>query len=231
MNKNINLEDEKVRARYFHSMAGDSRSIELLLNTCYNYGIIPTATSKGTRKDNIAYIFLDFEKKHLTTIGTLMDLVSEVPNSEFNIKCDKDGYHAELLCESENSEEMFMRIKEIVEESVLEQHTYNYTIMSSVYNIAKIVREVIEADILFGIDKKLYEQGKCGLSIYKDKQINKINTKKADNIDEVINKLKKEQVLNLPTVLFCTFEDLRTFYFELDETVYSTDIEGDEDGQ
>ena len=108
------------------------------------------------------------------------------------------------------------------------KHAYNYTVMSTVYNIAKIVREVTDADILFATNEQLYSQGKCCLSIYKDKQQHKINTKKADNILDVINMLKKEATSNLPTVFFSTFEELRNFYFELDETVYSKDIEGEE---
>ena len=98
--------------------------------------------------------------------------------------------------------------------------------MISVYNIAKIVKEVIDADLLFALDKKLYDQGKCYLSIYKDKQMSKLNIKKANNISEVLEKLKRS-VLHMPTVLLCTFEELRTFYFELDEIVYSKDIEGE----
>ena len=98
--------------------------------------------------------------------------------------------------------------------------------MISVYNIAKIVKEAIDADLMFALDKKLYDQGKCYLSIYKEKQNSKLNIKKANNIENVLEKLKRS-VLHMPTVLLCTFEELRTFYFELDEIVYSKDIEGE----
>ena len=40
---------------------------------------------------------------------------------------------------------------------------------------------------------------------------------------------KEKAALNLPTIFFCSFEQLRNFYFELDETVYgeNENIEGD----
>ena len=225
---NVNLDDEKTRAIYFHDMAEDCRELELLLNTCYNSGITPIYASKGKGKGTFAYIILKIDKEHLDTIGTLIDLVEEIPNSEFNIKSDSSGIYAELSCESKDSEQLFTRSKDLIEESVFEKkHAYNYTIMSTVYNIAKIVREVTDADILFATNEKLYAQGKCGVSIYKDKQHHKISTKRADDILEVINMLKTKATLNLPTVFFSTFEELRNFYFELDETVYSNDIEGE----
>ena len=156
-----------------------------------------------------------------------MDLVEEIKSCDYNIKCDREGYRLKLSCDKSECEELFIRTKEIIEEYAYEnKQTFNYKIMISVYNIAKIVREVIEADILFALDKKLYDQGKCYLSIYKDKQISKLNIKKANNIEVVLEKLKKS-VLHMPTVLLCTFEELRTFYFELDEIVYSKDIEGE----
>lgn len=226
---NVNLTDENTRAIYFHNMAEDSRALELLLNTCYNSGIIPMHANKGRGKDTLAYIILELDKEHLEAIGMLIDLVEEIPNCEFNVKSDNDGIYAELSCDSKDSEQLFTRIKDIIEESVFgKKHAYNYTVMSTIYNIAKIVKEVTEAHILFATNEKLYAQGKCGLSIYKEKQQHKINTKKADNILDVINMLKNKATLNLPSVFFCTFEELRNFYFELDETVYSNDIEGEE---
>ena len=225
---NVNLEDEKVRAIYFHDMAEDSRELELLLNTCFNSGLMPVYASKGHGRDTLAYIILKMDKGHLDAIGALIDLVEEIPNSEFNIKSESGGIFAELSCDCKDSEQLFTRIKDIVEESVFEKkHAYNYTVMSTVYNIAKIVKEVTDAYILFATNEKLYAQGQCGLSIFKEKQQHKINTKKADNIIDVINMLKEKATLNLPSVFFCTFEELRTFYFELDETVYSSDIEGE----
>lgn len=225
---NINLEDDRVRAIYFHDMAQDSRELELLLYTCYNSGLTPLYASKGHGKNTLAYIILKMDKEHLESIGSLIDLVEEIPNSEFNIKSNNEGICAELSCESKDSEQLFTRIKDKIEESVIEKkHAYNYTVMSTVYNISKIVKEVTDANILFATNEKLYAQGKCGLSIYNEKQQNKINTKKADNIIDVINMLKEKATLNLPSVFFCTFEELRNFYFELDETVYSNEIEGE----
>ena len=92
-------------------------------------------------------------------------------------------------------------------------------------------KEVIDCEILFATNENLYKQGKCGVSIYKDKQKNKINMKNADDMYHIIEKLKRKHTLHLPTVMFCTFEELRNFYFELDEIVYSKDIEGENDGQ
>lgn len=231
MNKlktNVNLEDEKTRAIYFHDMAEDSRELELLLNTCYNSKIIPIYASKGKGKDTLAYIILKVDKEHLENIGMLIDLVEEIPNCEFNIKSNSENIYAELSCDSKDSEQLFTRIKDIIEESVIEKHhAYNYTVMNTIYNIAKIVREVTEAEILFATDEKLYAQGKCVLSIFKDKQQNKLNTKKADDVLEVIRMLKEKATLNLPTIFFCTFEELRNFYFELDEIVYSSSVEGE----
>lgn len=221
------LEDEKTRAQYFHDLAENSRALELLLNTSYNFGIVPVNLNLNSKKNETIYIVFEFEKKHLQTVGALMDLVEEIKSCDYNIKCDREGYRLKLSCDKSECEELFIRTKEIIEEYAYEnKQTFNYKIMISVYNIAKIVREVIEADILFALDKKLYDQGKCYLSIYKDKQISKLNIKKANNIEVVLEKLKKS-VLHMPTVLLCTFEELRTFYFELDEIVYSKDIEGE----
>ena len=221
------LEDEETRAQYFHDLAENSRALELLLNTSYNFGILPTSLNLNPKKSETIYIVFEFEKNNLQTIGALMDLVEEIKSCEYNIKCDREGYRIKLSCDKKESEELFIRIKEIIEEYAYEnKQTFDSKIIISVYNIAKIVKEVIEADLLFAIDKKLYEQGKCYLSIYKDKQMAKLNIKKANNINEVLEKLKKS-VLHMPTVLLCTFEELRTFYFELDEIVYSKDIEGE----
>ena len=221
------LEDDNTRAQYFHDLAENSRALELLLNTSYNFGIIPVNLNLDTKKNEIIYIVFEFKKKHLQTIGALMNLVEEITTCEFNIKCDREGYRIKLSCNKEKSEELFIRTKEIIEEYAYEnKQTFNYKIMISVYNIAKIVKEVIDADLLFALDKKLYNQGKCYLSIYKEKQTSKLNIKKANNIENVLEKLKRS-VLHMPTVLLCTFEELRTFYFELDEIVYSKDIEGE----
>lgn len=221
------LEDDNTRAQYFHDLAENSRALELLLNTSYNFGIIPINLNLDTKKNETIYIVFEFKKKHLQTIGALMNLVEEITTCEFNIKCDREGYRIKLSCNKEKSEELFIRTKEIIEEYAYEnKQTFNYKIMISVYNIAKIVKEVIDADLLFALDKKLYNQGKCYLSIYKEKQTSKLNIKKANNIETVLEKLKRS-VLHMPTVLLCTFEELRTFYFELDEIVYSKDIEGE----
>lgn len=227
MIKNINIEDEKERSLYFHDMAEDSRSLELLLHTCYNNGIVPSLASIGHGKNKVAYIILNVDHAHLNTIGRLIDLTLEIPDSEFNIRSSKGKIYAELSCESKDDDQLFTRIKEIVEEQAIEGQTHNLTLMNTVYNIAKIINSIIDADILFATNETLYSQGKCGVSIYKDKQINKLNTKKADNISDVIKTLKEKATLNLPTIFFCSFEELRNFYFELDETVYGENIEGD----
>ena len=221
------LEDDNTRAQYFHDLAENSRALELLLNTSYNFGILPVKLNLNPKKGETIHIVFEFGKKNLQAIGSLMDLVGEIKSCEYNIKCDREGYRVKLSCDKNESEELFIRTKEIIEEYGYEnKQTFNYKIMISVYNIAKIVKEVIEADLLFAIDKKLYNQGKCYLAIYKDKQMTKLNIKKANNISVVLEKLKKS-VLHMPTVLLCTFEELRTFYFELDEIVYSKDIEGE----
>ena len=226
---NVNLEDAKTRAIYFHDMAEDSRELELLLNTCYNYKIIPVRASKGKGKDSLAYIILKIDKENLENIGMLIDLVKEIPNCEFNIKSSADNLFAELSCDSKDSEQLFTRIKDVVEESVIEKkQAYNFTVMKTIYNIAKIVGAVTESDILFATDEKLYTQGKCALSIYKENHPHKLNTKKPDNVLDVIETLKTKATLNIPTIFFCTFQELRTFYFELDEIVYSNHIEGEE---
>ena len=218
------LEDEKTRFQYFHDLAEESRELELLLNTAYNQGIIISKINTEVKKSNKIYIVFEFEKKHLQIIGKIMDLVQEIKGFEYNIKYDRNGFRIKISSNAEESENLFIRTKEIIEEYAhTNKQTFNFKVISSVYNIAKIVKEAIEADLLFAIDKKLYDQGKCYLSIYKDKQIIKLNTKKVDNIEIVLEKLKKS-VLHMPTVLLCSFEELRTFYFELDEIVYSKDI-------
>ena len=93
---NVNLDDEKTRAIYFHDMAEDSRELELLLNTCYNSGIIPIYASKGKGKDTLAYVTLNIDKNHLDSIGMLIDLVEEIPKSEFNVKSASGRIYAEL---------------------------------------------------------------------------------------------------------------------------------------
>lgn len=226
MIKNINIEDDKERGVYFHEMAEDSRSLELLLHTCYNNGIIPKLASIGHGKNKVAYIILTLDHAHLNTIGRLIDLTLEIPDCEFNIRSHQGEIFAELSCESKDDDQLFTRIKEIVEEQTIENKTHNLTLMNTVYNIAKIINNIIEADILFATNETLYSQGKCGVSIYKEKQFSKLNTKKADDILDVIKSLKEKATLNLPTVFFCSFEQLRNFYFELDETVYGEN-EGD----
>ena len=226
MIKNVNIEDDKERPVYFHDMAEDSRSLELLLHTCYNNGIVPFLASKGHGKNKVAYIILNVDHAHLNTIGRLIDLTLEIPESEFNIRSSKGKIYAELSCESKDDDQLFTRVKEIVEEQTIENKTHNLTLMNTVYNIAKIVNSIIEVDMLFATNEALYSQGKCGVSIYKDKQFNKLNTKKSDNIADVIKTLKEKATLNLPTIFFCSFEELRNFYFELDETVYGEN-EGD----
>lgn len=224
---NVNLEDEATRGIYFHDMAEDSRTLELLLNTCYKLGIKPSAAGRGHGKGTLAYVILELDKDHLNPIGKLMDLTLDIPNCEFNIKTEGNGIFVELSCDSRDDDQLFTRMKEIVEENIIaSKQNYNYKIMSTIYNISKIVKEVVDADVLFATNEKLYAQGKCGLSIYQGKQINKINTKKADDVKVVIDMLKSEATLNLPSVFFCTFEELRNFYFELDETVY-TKVEGE----
>lgn len=221
------LEDEKTRAQYFHDLAENSRALELLLNTSYNFGMVPVNLNLDNKKSEKIYIVFEFEKNNLQIVGALIDLTGEIKSCEYNIKYDRDGYRIKLSCNKDESEELFIRTKEIIEEySYGNKQTYNYKIVISIYNIAKIVKEVIDADMLFALDKKLYDQGKCYLSIYKEKQTSKLNIKKANNINDVLEKLKRS-VLHMPTVLLCSFEELRTFYFELDEIAYSKDIEGD----
>lgn len=223
---NINLDDEKRRSLYFHEMAGDSRTLELLLNTCYRIGIIPYGAGKGKGKGTFAHIILKIDKQNFNSIGMLMELVEHFDNAEFNIKSDEHGIYAQLSCDSKDSEELFTVIKDTLEASVLEKkHLYSYTIMSTVYNISKIVREILDADVTFAINGKLYDAGRCGLSIYKRSQKNKLDSRKTDDIYDVIDKLKTKSALHLPTIFFCRFDELRTFYFELDEIVYSKDEE------
>ena len=229
MNKNINLNDQNERSIYFHDMAEDSRSLELLLHTCFNNDIIPVLASVGHGKNKVAYIILKINHDNLNTIGRLIDLTLEIPACEFNIRSSHGKLYAEISCESKDNDQLFTRIKEIVEESKIEKSNHNLTVMNTIYNIAKIINNIIEANILFATNETLYSQGRCGISIYKEKQLNKINTKKAENINDVINNLKEKATLNLPALFFCSFEQLRNFYFELDETVYG-EIEGDING-
>ena len=229
MIKNINLENEQERSIYFHEMAEDSRSLELLLHTCYNNGLTPALASIGHGKNQVAYIILKLTHAHLNTIGRLIDLTLEIPNSEFNIRTKHGKIYAELSCDSKDNDQLFTRIKEIVEETKIEKCAHNLTLMNTIYNIAKILTDIIDADILFDTDETLYSQSKCSIYIYKDKQINKLSTKKTDNIETVIKILKEKATLNLPTIFFCSYEELRNFYFELDETVYGK-IEGDLNG-
>ncbi len=226
MIKSLNQIDEQERGIYFHEMAEDSRSLELLLHTCYNNKIIPTLASKGHGKNKVAYIILEVDHSHLNTIGRLIDLTIEIPESEFNIRSRSGKIYAEISCDTKDGDQLFTRIKEIVEEQTIENHTHNLTLMNTIYNIAKIINNIIQADMLFATNETLYNQGKCGVSIYKDKQFHKLNTKKADDIIAVIKTLKEKATLNLPVLFFCSFEELRTFYFELDETVYGQN-EGD----
>lgn len=225
------LKDEKQRARYFHDMAGESRTLELLLNTCFRIGIVPLSASNGGKEGMVSNLLLKVEKHNLNSIGTMMDLIEEIPNSEFNIKSNLKEITAEFSFKSTDSDGLFTLIKDKLEESVIEKnHRYSYTVISTVYNISKIVRETLESSLTFATNEKLYDLGKCGVSIYKDNETKKLNKRKPDNIHEIISKLKTKYVLHLPTLFFCTFEELRTFYFELDETVYSKDIEGDNNG-
>lgn len=218
MIKTVNLEDVNERSIYFKKMSEDSRSLELLLHTCYNNGITPYLASKGLNK--VAYIVLNVDYEHLNTIGRLIDLTLEIPNSEFNIKSKEGKLYAEMSCDFKDDDQLFTRIKEIVEEQSFENQNHNLTLMNTIYNIAKIINNVIEADIIFATNETLYSQGKCCVSIYKDRQYHKLNSKKTDDIIEVIKTLKEKATLNLPAIFFCSFEELRTFYFELDETVY-----------
>lgn len=219
------LKDEKTRAIYFNELSQGSRTLELLLNTAYNSGITPIIASVGGKK-KLSYIVLNIDKDNLNTIGRLIDIVEEIPDSEFNIHSHADQLYAELSCELESSENLFTRIKDIIEESSIElTSTHNLTIMNTIYNISKIIDSITQADILFATNDTLYKQGKCGISIYKESQKDKINTKKSVTIAEVIKKLNQKKTIDLPTIFFCNFEELRNFYFELDETVYSKEDE------
>lgn len=218
-----NLDDEKERNTYYHKLAEDSRSLELLLHTSYKIGLKPIIASKGHSKNKVAYIILSFDKKHINTIGRLMDLTLEIPECEFNIRSHNNELYVELSCEEVDNDQLFTRIKEIVEEDTLDKETHNLTIMNTIYNISNIISNIIEADIIFATNEDLYNQGKCAISIYKGKIP---NTKKNDNLLEVIQNLKEKEMLNLPTCFFCSFEELRNFYFELDEVVYGDDNNG-----
>lgn len=224
---NINIENEKDRSIYFHEMATDSRSLELLLHTCYNNGLIPVLADRGRNKDKLAYIVLKVDFNHLNTAGRLIDLTLEIPESEFNIKTHNGEMYVEMSCLPQDNDQLFTRVKEIVEEATINKLSHNQTLMNTIYNISKIIYSIIDADFLFATNETLYSQGKCGVSIYQGKQLNKVNTKKEDNIDDVIKTLKEKATLNLPTIFFSTFEQLRTFYFELDEVIYGKeDIDG-----
>ena len=72
------LEDEKTRAQYFHDLAENSRALELLLNTSYNFGIVPVNLNLNNKKNETVYIAFEFKKNNLQTVGALMDLVGEI---------------------------------------------------------------------------------------------------------------------------------------------------------
>ena len=223
----VTLMDDKGRSLYFHDMSENSRPLELLLHTAYNNEIIPSIASPGEGPKSLAYIIFHLNPKKLNIIGCLMDLTTEIPNCEFNIRSDSTSkIYVELSCDPEDGDQMFTRIKEEIEDNMINtNHTHNYQIMSTVYNIAKITEDVIKAQILFATNAKLYTQGKCGMSIYKEKQNTKVSIKNAVPISSVIEEIKTKAALNLPTVFFCTFEELRNFYFELDDTVYGKEDE------
>lgn len=221
-----NFESEKEKSLYFHDMAQGSRTLELLLHTCFNNGIIPILAKNGQDK-KMAYIILKVDYNHLNTIGKLIDITLEIPESEFNIKSHGKDIYAEISCLSQDDDQLFTSIKEIVEEATINKNTHNLTLMNTIYNISKIIYNIIDAEFIFATNETLYRQGKCGVSIYKEKQLNKINSKKEDNIDDVIKNLKEQATINLPTIFFCSFEQLRTFYFELDEVIYGKEDEND----
>ncbi|MDD6323137.1 MAG: hypothetical protein PUA73_00835 [Bacilli bacterium] len=221
-----NFENEKEKSLYFHDMAQGSRTLELLLHTCFNNGIIPILAKNGQDK-KMAYIILKVDYNHLNTIGKLIDITLEIPESEFNIKSHGKDIYAEISCLSQDDDQLFTSIKEIVEEATINKNTHNLTLMNTIYNISKIIYNIIDAEFIFATNETLYRQGKCGVSIYKEKQLNKINSKKEDNIDDVIKNLKEQATINLPTIFFCSFEQLRTFYFELDEVIYGKEDEND----
>ncbi len=224
----VNIDNEKDRSIYFHEMSSDSRSLELLLHTCYNNGIIPALADKGHNKNKLAYVVLKVDYKNLNTIGRLIDLTLEIPESEFNIKSHSGEMYAEISCLPQDNDQLFTRMKEIVEETSIKKITHNQTLMNTVYNVSKIIYSIIDADFLFATNETLYSQGKCGVSIYQEKQLNKVNKKREDKIEDVIKTLKETATLNLPTIFFCSFEQLRNFYFELDEVIYGkeNDIDG-----
>lgn len=221
-----NFESEKEKSLYFHDMAQGSRTLELLLHTCFNNGIIPILAKNGQDK-KMAYIILKVDYNHLNTIGKLIDITLEIPESEFNIKSHGKDIYAEISCLSQDDDQLFTSIKEIVEEATINKNTHNLTLMNTIYNISKIIYNIIDAEFIFATNETLYRQGKCGVSIYKEKQLNKINSKKEDSIDDVIKNLKEQATINLPTIFFCSFEQLRTFYFELDEVIYGKEDEND----
>lgn len=221
-----NFENEKEKSLYFHDMAQGSRTLELLLHTCFNNGIIPILAKNGQDK-KMAYVILKVDYNHLNTIGKLIDITLEIPESEFNIKSHGKDIYAEISCLSQDDDQLFTSIKEIVEEATINKNSHNLTLMNTIYNISKIIYNIIDAEFIFATNETLYRQGKCGVSIYKEKQLNKINSKKEDNIDDVIKNLKEQATINLPTIFFCSFEQLRTFYFELDEVIYGKEDEND----
>ena len=110
------LEDDNTRAQYFHDLAENSRALELLLNTSYNFGILPVKLNLNPKKGETIHIVFEFGKKNLQAIGSMMDLVEEIKSCEYNIKCDREGYRVKLSCDKNESEELFIRTKEIIEE-------------------------------------------------------------------------------------------------------------------
>lgn len=59
----VTLMDDKGRSLYFHDMSDGSRSLELLLNTAYNKGLIPSTASIGKGKDSLAYVIFHLNPK------------------------------------------------------------------------------------------------------------------------------------------------------------------------
>ena len=220
----VRLMNEKERSFYFHEMAGGSRLLELLLCTCFNYKIVPSVASSGNVSSN-AYIMVLVEQGNLDIVGRLIDLVMEIPGCEFRIRTMKhEKMYAELSCDFSNSDYLFTRMKEIIEESRIEVNKHhNYTVMMTIYNIFKIVSSIIEADLIFTTDDNLYTQGKCFISFYQGNQINRLSSRKKGDINLAIQNLKETASINLPAAFCCTFEELRSFYFELDEAVYGSE--------
>ncbi len=223
----VTLMDDKGRSLYFHDMSDGSRSLELLLNTAYNKGLIPSTASIGKGKDSLAYVIFHLNPKKINIIGYLIDLTKEIPECEFNIRSSSTSkIYFELSCDTKDREQLFTRITEIIDEnSIKSSANHNHTLLMTVYNIAKIMEDVAKAQIIFATNEKLYNQGKCVMTIYKEKQNTKINIKNAITVEKVIYEMKTKSALNLPVIFFCSFEELRNFYFELDDIVYGK--EGD----